>query len=74
MNAHKIPESVVDALAAVRETGRTNMYHRSAVAKIAGNLGHNGAAVWLYEADSAVYAAAMDALLVRLLADRERGE
>lgn len=64
------PEYVLEALAAVRETGATNMMYRRNVVEIADQLGFNEAATWLGglpHCDGATYVGAL-----RAMAEREK--
>ena len=65
-----IPEEVVDALYAARETAQSNMFARGAVMKVISDLDDYPAAVlWLYENERR-YIEAMNAMGERLAAER----
>lgn len=44
-----IPQDVIEALAAVRETGKTNMFDYQAVIHIVDDLGYIEAVAWLWD-------------------------
>ena len=43
----KVPKAVLDGLEAVRQSGLTNMLHRSVVAELAEEFGFEGTARWV---------------------------
>ena len=70
MTIDPIPDEVIDALYAMRETGESNIFARQAVMKIISDLDdYPGAVWWLYENESR-YIEALDAMGERLAAER----